>query len=168
MLRSLCNIEERKSRESRESAGAERRSFPVEQRGFQVKRKQCTEEKEPEKKSYKDCVGFWFKTNAASRKKRRRIQLEIEQRNSKQKRSAKRPGKRERLLQKALKESIKEGSVEITDLCPEEEVNLIGGTYIGKRVRAKGNLKREEGKSWCWCWLFKNLGVQSIGVLHLW
>ena len=48
------------------------------------------------------------------------------------------------MLQKALKESIKEGSVEITDLCPEEEVNLIGGTSIGKRVRAKSNLQREK------------------------
>ena len=71
------------------------------------------------------------------RKKQCRIELQIQSRIRKQKRSAKRLGKIERLLRK---EFSKLGR----DFCPEGECYLIGGSSMGRKVKGKGNFKRSQ------------------------
>ena len=98
------------------------------------------EEKKQERKEKKvPEVGFWFRTDAASRKKRRFIEIQIRDRTSKQKRSAKRPGKIERLLKKEVSKLGR-------DFCPEGECYLIGGSSVGRRVKGKANFKRSQAE----------------------
>ena len=163
MLRALCKDkvaeEEKRKEEARVQrvrdrivSGEQWKDFVVQPRGFvrqEKEKKQAIEQEQPveegkkqEKKQEKKEkkvpeVGFWFRTDAASRKKRRFIEIQIRDRTSKQKRSAKRPGKIERLLKKEVSKLGR-------DFCPEGECYLIGGSSVGRRVKGKANFKRSQ------------------------
>ena len=159
MLRALCKDkvaeEEKRKEEARVQrvrdqivSGEQWNDFVVQPKGFvrQEKEKKqpieqvqpVEEEKKQEKKEKKvPEVGFWFKTDVALRKKQRRMELQIFNRTSKQKRSAKRPRKIERLLKKEVSKLGR-------DFCPERECYLIGRSSVGRRIKGKANFKRSQ------------------------
>ena len=161
MLRALCKDkvaeEEKRKEEARVQrvryrivSGEQWKDFVVQPKGFvrqEKENKQPIEQEQPveedkkqEKKEKKvPEVGFWFRTDAASRKKRRFIEIQIQDRTRKQKRSAKRPGKIERLLKK---EVSKLGRV----FSPKRQCYLIGGSSCGQKSEGEG--KFQEESSW--------------------
>ena len=162
MLRALCKDKVAEKEKRKEEARVQRvrdrivsgeqwKDFVVQPKGFvrQEKEKEqpidqekpVEEEKKKEKKEKKEKkvpkVGFWFRTDTASRKKRRKIELDFFNRTTKQKSSTKRPGKIERLLKKEVSKLGR-------DFCPEGECYLIGGSSVGRKVKGKASFKTSQ------------------------